>query len=114
MKGGELSKSQFHIRDLGQRNNGFLVLSGGSGHGPERPAPGQWGLVNRGRSRQSQGQKQQRQEHLGASISCDAAHGQAGGLSATAHGRKASVTPLVATSWRRLGCRQSHLCSSPS
>lgn len=114
MKGGELSKSQFHIRDLGQRNNGFLVLSGGSGHGPERPAPGQWGLVNRGRSRQSQGQKQQCQEHGGASISCDAAHGQAGGLSATAHGRRASVTPLVATSWRRLGCRQSHLCSSPS
>ena len=55
MKGGELSKSQFHIQDLGQRNNGLLVLSGGSGPGPERPAPGRWGLVNRGRSRQSQG-----------------------------------------------------------
>ena len=115
MKGGALSKSQFHIQDLGQRNNGLLVLSGRSGRGPERLAPGRWGLVNRGRNRQRQGQTQQRQEHGGASISCeDSAHSQAGGLSAAAHGWRAEVTPLGATSWRRLGCRRSHLCSSPS
>ena len=94
MKGGELSKSQFHIQDLGQRKNGLSVLSGRRGHDPEMPAPGQWGLVSKGRNRQSQGQKQQCQEHRGASVSCEDCSRPGWGPSAAALGRRALVTPL--------------------
>lgn len=44
---GALSKSQSHIQDLGQRNNGLLVLSG-EWRGPKGAAPGQWGPGQQG------------------------------------------------------------------